>query len=355
MDGEAVYVSAKVGLLEMLLSGCTTASDHLYMYPNGAKIDDEIRAARELGMRFHPTRGSMSVGESKGGLPPDHLVEEEEAILADCKRVIETFHDPTRFSMLRIGLAPCSPFSVSAELMKKTVQLARSYEGVHLHTHLCETKDEEEYCLSKFNQLPLAYVESLDWKGADVWFAHMVHLQDQELQTLAKHHSGICYCPSSNMILASGIPPVIRMLELGIPVSLGLDGSASNDGNHMLGEVRQAMLLQRVQQHPSFPARAALRIATRGGAKVLGRDDLGSLAPGQAADFIAFRIDGIHHAGGQSDLVASLLTGWPLGVWLSVINGKVVVERGEVLSMGKEDIAKLVQRHNEISKGMFEG
>jgi 8-oxoguanine deaminase len=356
MDAEAVYVSAKLGLVELLLSGATTVADHLYLFPNDAKLDDEIRAAQELGVRFHPTRGSMSLGQSQGGLPPDSVCEDEADIIADCIRVIETFHDPEPYSMLRIGLAPCSPFSVTANLMKRSAQLARQYKGVNLHTHLAETIDENRFCEEKFGMRPLAYMKSLGWTGDDVWFAHMVHPDADEIETLAKTSTGVCHCPSSNMILASGIAPIREMTDANVRVGLGVDGSASNDGNHMLGEARQAMLLQRVgwpgfeSNAGRFSAREALELATLGGATTLGRDDIGSLEVGKAADMVAFRIDDISHAGGMSDPVASLLTCTPSTVWLSVINGNIVVENGQIPGL---DIPALVQQHNSISQQLL--
>jgi len=356
MDAEAVYVSAKLGLAELLLSGATTVADHLYLFPNGAKLDDEIRAAKELGVRFHPTRGSMSLGQSQGGLPPDSICEDEADIIADCIRVIETFHDPKPYSMLRIGLAPCSPFSVTADLMKRCAKLARQYKGVNLHTHLAETIDENRFCEEKFGMRPLQYMQSLGWTGDDVWYAHMVHPDSDEIETLAKTKTGVCHCPSSNMILASGIAPIREMTNANVRVGLGVDGSASNDGNHLLGEARQAMLLQRVgwpgfeSNAGRFSAREALELATLGGASTLGRDDIGSLEVGKAADLVAFRVDDLTHAGGMSDPVASLLTCAPGTVWLSVINGQIVVEDSQILVL---DIPALVSRHNEISQQLL--
>jgi 8-oxoguanine deaminase len=354
MDGEAVYVSAKLGLCELIMSGATTVADHLYLFPNGAKLDDEIRAAQELGVRFHPTRGSMTLGRSKGGLPPDEVTEDEEAILEDSKRLIETYHDPKKYSMLRMNLAPCSPFSVTASVMKKSAELARKYEKVGLHTHLCETKDEEEFCLKMFGKRPLDYVKDLGWTGDNVWFAHSIYMNDEEIDVLAKTKTGICHCPSSNCILGSGIAPIVKMLKKDVKVSLGVDGSASNDGNHMLGEVRQALFMQRVKEGAkAFSCRQALEIATLGGAKVLQRsDDLGRIQKGYAADIIAFRIDGIEHAGGQCDKVASLVTCAPVKVWLSIINGKVKVRNYELLGV---DLKALIKRHNEISEKMING
>lgn len=356
MDPEAIHVSTQIGLAELLLSGATTVADHLYLFPNGTRLDDEIAAAQELGVRFHPTRGSMSLGESLGGLPPDRVVEHEAAILADSQRVIETFHDPAPRSMLRIGLAPCSPFSVSGNLMRESARLARTYQRVGLHTHLAETLDEERFCLEKFGMRPLDYAESVEWLGGDVWFAHMVHPSDADMGKLAHHCSGVCHCASSNMILASGIAPVRQMLDRGVRVGLGVDGSASNDGNQMLGEARQTMLLQRVGW-PGFESRAdrlsareALELATLGGAKVLQRDDIGSLEPGKAADLVAFRIDDLGHAGALGDPVAALLTCAPTQVWLSVINGRIVVENGALKGV---DLPTLIQRHNTASMSML--
>jgi cytosine/adenosine deaminase-related metal-dependent hydrolase len=356
MTPDSVYLSAKLGLAELLLSGATTVADHLYMFPNGARLDDEIAAARELGVRFHPTRGSMSVGESKGGLPPDRLVESEDAILADSLRVIETFHDPEPGSMLRIGLAPCSPFSVSADLMRQSAQLARSHRQVRLHTHLGETVDEDRYCLDKFGLRPVDYAESLGWLGDDVWFAHMVHPSDGDIAKMAHTCSGVCHCPTSNMILASGIAPVRQMVDAGVRVGLGVDGSASNDGNHLLGEVRQAMLLQRVGW-PGFESRAdrmsareALRLATRGGAAILGRSDIGSIEPGKAADLVAFRVDDLQHSGGLSDPLAALLTCAPTQAWLSLVQGRVVVEDGVIPGL---DLTDLTRRHRAAAQALW--
>ncbi len=357
MDAAAVYTSAKLGLAELLLSGATTVADHLYLFPNDVKLDDEIRAARELGVRFHPTRGSMSLGQSQGGLPPDSVVENEDDILRDCQRVIDEFHDPEPLSMLRIGLAPCSPFSVTPELMKKTAELARRHNKVNLHTHLAETADENRFCEQKFGQRPIPYLQSLGWTGDDVWFAHMVHPDNDEIKTLAHTHSGVCHCPSSNMILASGIAPVRDMVDAGVRVGLGVDGSASNDGNHLLAEARQAMLLQRVgwpgfeSRADRFSAREALELATRGGAEVLNRDDIGSLEVGKAADLVAFRVDGINHAGSQADPVAGLLTCAPVPSWLTVINGKVIVEQGAIPGF---DLDELVKSHNKHAERLLD-
>ncbi|MGQ0502768.1 MAG: 8-oxoguanine deaminase [Panacagrimonas sp.] len=357
MDPEAVYLGAKLGLVELLLSGMTTTADHLYLFPNGARLDDTIAAAAELGVRFHPTRGAMSLGRSQGGLPPDALVEREDAILEDSLRVIQRFHDPAPGSMLRIGLAPCSPFSVSATLMRETARLARSHPRVALHTHLAETLDEERYCLAKVGLRPLDYAASLDWLGPEVWFAHIVHAGAADIARLTHSCSGVCHCASSNMILASGIAPVRAMLDAGVRLGLGVDGSASNDGNHLLGEARQAMLLQRVGW-PGFESRAdrlsareALRIATRGGAAMLGREELGSVEAGKAADLVAFRVDGLEHAGAQTDPVAALLTCSPVRAWVSVINGRVVVDQGHIPGL---DLPSLIARHQAASRRLLD-
>lgn len=347
MDGEAVYVSALVGLSEMMLSGATTVADHLYIFPNGVKLEDEIWAARELGVRFHPTRGSMSLGESKGGLPPDSVVEEEEEILKDTQRVIEQFHEAERYGMVRIAVAPCSPFSVTPELMKEAAALARSY-GVRLHTHLAETKDEEEFCMEKFGKRPVAYVESLGWLGSDVWFAHGVHINDEEIALLAETGTGIAHCPGSNMRLASGIAPVRKYIDAGVPVGLAVDGSASNDSGHLLAEARLAMLLQRVEGNPAgLTAEEAIWLATRGSARILGRDDIGHIAPGMAADIIAYDLERLEYAGCLHDPLAALTFCTPQNVSFSVINGKTVIENGEFVNF---DPTPVIRRHNEIAR-----
>ncbi|NPA90866.1 MAG: 8-oxoguanine deaminase [Chloroflexi bacterium] len=351
LTGEGAYVSALVGMAELIMSGCTTTSDHLYIYPNDVKLDHTIYAAREIGIRFHASRGSMSLGESKGGLPPDRVVEDEAQILKDTRRVIETFHDPNRFAMVRIVVAPCSPFSVTPDLMRESCALARSY-GVHCHTHLAETLDEEQFCLEQFGMRPVEYAESLGWVGDDVWFAHGVHVNDQEIALFARTGTGVAHCPNSNMRLASGIAPVRKYLDAGVRVGLGVDGSASNDSSHMVAEARQAMLLQRVMGNPAgLTAWEALELATVGGAKVLGRDDIGRLAPNMAADFIGFRLERLEYAGALHDPVAALVFCTPQNVDLSVINGKVVVEDGHFTHF---DIAPIIRRHNAIAKQMVE-
>ncbi len=353
MDSEAVYVSAKVGLAELMLSGCTTAADHLYIYPNDVKLDDEIRAAQEIGIRFHATRGSMSRGESQGGLPPDRVVEDESFILQDTRRVIEQYHDAQPYAMLRIVVAPCSPFSVTEDLMRQSAELARSY-GVHLHTHLAETSDEEAYCKATAGKRPVAYAESLGWLGDDVWFAHGVHINAEEIKVLAETRTGIAHCPSSNMRLASGIAPVREYLDAGVPVSIAVDGSASNDSSHLLAEARTAMLLQRVRGNPAgLTAEEALWIATRGGAEVLGRDDIGQLAPGKAADFIGLKLDTLGYAGGAvHDPLAAAVFCEAQTVDLSVINGKVVIEEGQLRTI---DLPPVIEQHNRIARRLVNG
>jgi 8-oxoguanine deaminase len=345
---EAISVSTSTAIAELILSGCTTSSDHCYIWPNGSRIDDQIAAATEMGFRFHAARGSMSVGESQGGLPPDSVVENEEAILRDSQRVIEQYHDAGRYAMLRIVLAPCSPFSVSPALMRQSAALARSY-GVHLHTHLAETLDEAAYCKATFGRSPVELAEDLDWVGADVWHAHMVHPADSEIPRLGQTHTGIAHCPSSNMRLASGIAPIGLLREAGVRVGLGVDGSASNDSSHLLAEARQALLLHRVMGNPAATtAREMLWLATRGGAAVLGRDDIGFLAPGMAADFIGYRLDTLDLAGGAPhDPLASLVFCHPPKVDLSVINGRVRVQDQVLLDI---DLAELIERHNVIAR-----
>ncbi len=347
---EAVSVSTTIALAELLLSGCTTASDFSYVWTNGARLDDQIEAATAMGVRFHASRGSMSLGESQGGLPPDNIVEDEAEILRDSRRVIEQYHDPARFAMTRIVLAPGSPFSVSTDLMRESIALARSY-GVHSHTHLAETIDEAQFCAAKFGQTPVELAESLGWIGEDVWHAHLVHPSDDEIKRLGASRTGGAHCPTSNMRLASGIAKVGAWLASGMRVGIGVDGSASNDGSHLLAEARHAMLLQRVQGDPAaMTAREALRIATRGGAEVLGRDDVGQLAPGMAADFIGMRLDTLPLSGGAvHDPLAALVFCQAQNVDLSVINGTVRVRDGRIVNF---DLPAVVARHNELARAM---
>lgn len=349
---EMVRVSTQTAMAELILSGCTTSSDHLYLYPNGCRLDDSIEAADAIGLRFHAARGAMSVGESAGGLPPDSLVEDEAAILADTRRVIETWHDPSRYAMRRIVVAPCSPFSVSEGLMRDAARLARSY-GVSLHTHLAENQDDVAYSRETFGKTPADYAADLGWVGPDVWHAHCVKLDEDGIRLFARTGTGVAHCPCSNMRLASGIAPIPRMRCEGVPVGLGVDGSASNDAGHLLGEARQAMLLARVGHGPAaMNARQALEIATLGGAKVLGRDDIGVLAPGMAADCVAFDLRGLGVAGALHDPVAALVFCAPPGVRLSVINGRIVVRDGRLLTLETE---RLAERHNALSRRLVNG
>lgn len=348
---EAVRISTQTALLSLLRSGCTTASDHGYIWPNGARIDDQIEAAKEIGVRFHASRGSMSLGESDGGLPPDRLVERESAILEDCARAVERYHDRQRFAMTRIVLAPCSPFSVSLELMRESAEMARRY-GVHLHTHLAETRDEERYCLERFGCRPIELAERCDWAGEDVWYAHGVHLDRDEIARIGARKTGVAHCPSSNMRLASGIAPVAALRAAGARVGLGVDGSASNDASHLLAEARQAMLLARVAGDAgALSARAALELATRGGAAVLGRDDVGFLAPGMAADVAGWRVDGLTHAGAAvHDPLAALVFCEPAGADLVIVNGRVRVRDGAFAGI---DADAIVRAHNAIARSLF--
>ncbi|WP_075794230.1 8-oxoguanine deaminase [Massilia putida] len=346
LTGEMVHVSTLTAMAELILSGCTTSSDHLYIYPNDCRLDDSIEAAHTIGMRFHAARGSMSVGRSKGGLPPDSVVEDEAAILKDTQRLIETYHDASRHAMQRIVVAPCSPFSVSRDLMKEAALLARSH-GVSLHTHLAENVNDIAYSREKFNMTPAEYAEDCGWVGHDVWHAHCVQLDDAGVRLFARTGTGVAHCPCSNMRLASGIAPVRKMVDAGVPVGLGVDGSASNDGAHMLGEVRQAMLLQRVGFGPdAMTARQALELATLGGAKVLNRDDIGSLSPGMSADIVMFKLDGVGFAGALHDPVAALVFCTPANVNHSVIDGKVVVKDGVLRTV---DLAVVLERHNRLA------
>jgi 8-oxoguanine deaminase len=351
MDDEAVYVSSLTAMAELILSGCTTSSDHLYLYPHGASLDAQVRAAREIGIRFTVTRGSMSLGRSKGGLPPDPVVQEEDEILKDCQRVIEKYHDPQDYAMLRVGLAPCSPFSVTGELLRQSARLARAYKNVTLHTHVAETRDEETFCQQRFGLRPAAYMQSVDWVGPDVWWAHSIYLDDAEIRMLAETGTGVAHCPSSNMRLGSGIARVREMLDAGVKVGLGVDGSASNDSSHILTEARMALLLQRVRYGASsFSVQEALELATRGSASVLGRDDIGLLAPGKAADFIGVDLNTLSMAGGAvHDPLAALLLCTIDRVTLSVIHGRLIVKDGRLLTL---DLESHIARHNAIAAEM---
>ena len=349
MGPEHMSVSAQIGLAELALSGCSLSSDHLYLYPNGVRLEDTIHAAAELGLRFHPTRGSMSIGESDGGLPPDALVEREAAILEDCIRVVDAFHDPAEGSMCRVGLAPCSPFSVSRELMRDTALLARD-KGVMLHTHLAENAEDVAYSLEKFGCRPGEYAESLGWLGDDVWHAHCVQLDGAEIDLFARTGTGVAHCPCSNCRLGSGIAPVRAMLDAGVPLGLGVDGSASNDSGNLAAEARQAMLLQRVARGAdAMSPRAALELATRGGADVLGRPDCGRLMPGKRADVAIWDVSGVHSAGSWDP--AALLLAGPTAVRDLFVEGRQVVRDGHVTTI---DLAAQVARQNELAKGLAE-
>ncbi|WP_267908924.1 8-oxoguanine deaminase [Paraburkholderia kururiensis] len=346
LSPEMIEVSTLTAMAELLLSGCTTSSDHLYLYPNGSRLDDSIAAAQRIGMRFHASRGSMSVGQKDGGLPPDAVVEREDAILADTQRLIETYHDDGRYAMLRVVVAPCSPFSVSRDLMRESAKLARHY-GVSLHTHLAENVNDVAYSREKFGMTPAEYAEDLGWVGHDVWHAHCVQLDDAGIALFARTGTGVAHCPCSNMRLASGIAPVGRMRRAGVPVGLGVDGSASNDGAQMVAEARQALLLARVGFGPdAMTAREALEIATLGGARVLGRDDIGALAPGMAADFVAFDLRQPLFAGALHDPVAALVFCAPSQVALSVIDGRIVVKDGVLQTV---ELGPVIERHNRLA------
>ncbi|MCW9043464.1 MAG: 8-oxoguanine deaminase [Pseudopelagicola sp.] len=347
---EEMFVSAQVGIAELMLSGCTLTSDHLYLYPNGATLDDTIHAAREIGMRFHPTRGAMSIGESDGGLPPDHLVEREDAILKDAVRVVDRFHDAGEGAMCRVGIAPCSPFSVSQDLMRDAALLARD-KGVMLHTHLAENDEDIAYSLETFGCRPGQYAEDLGWTGEDVWHAHCVKLDTREIDLFARTKTGVAHCPCSNCRLGSGIAPVRAMRDAGVPVGLGVDGSASNDAGNLVLEARQAMLLQRVARGAdAMSAREALEIATRGGAEVLGRDDCGQIAVGKRADVALWDIRGIESAGSWDP--AALLLAGPVTVRDLFIEGRQVVRDGHVTTI---DLPCVIERQNALARALADG
>ncbi len=364
---DMIYTSTQVAMAELLMSGCTTSSDHLYIYPNGVTLDDSIEAARAIGMRFVATRGSMSVGQSRGGLPPDHLVEDEDAILKDTLRVVQRYHSAAHGAMTQVAVAPCSPFSVSRDLMKTSAELARAH-GVRMHTHLAENDHDIAYSLQKFGCTPAQYAQDLGWLGSDVWHAHCVKLDDEGISLFAATRTGVAHCPCSNMRLASGIAPVRKMLNAGVPVGLGVDGSASNDGAHLLGEARQAMLLARLRKSLEAPtrdaqgntqfgcdtaplemtARDALALATRGGADVLGRRDIGQIRVGMCADLALFDLRGLQFAGAAvHDPVASLMLCASVNASYTVVNGRVVVRDGQLTSV---DLGPLIERHNGMAQ-----
>ncbi|MBD3766221.1 MAG: 8-oxoguanine deaminase [Rhodobacterales bacterium] len=343
---EEMFVSAQAGLAELALSGCSMTSDHLYLFPNGARLDDTIAAAAEVGLRFHPTRGAMSIGESAGGLPPDALVEAEDAILADCIRVVDAFHDPAPGAMVRVGIAPCSPFSVSRDLMREAALLSRD-KGVMLHTHLAENDEDIAYSRAMFGCRPGQYAEDLGWTGPDVWHAHCVRLDAAEIGLFARTGTGVAHCPCSNCRLGSGIAPVRAMRDAGVPVGLGVDGSASNDTGNLILEARQALLLQRVARGAdAMSAREALEIATLGGARALGRDDLGALAPGLRADLAIWDVSGIEAAGAWDPVAALILCG-PPRVRDLFVEGRAIVRGGQLVTL---DLPRLLDRQRTLAR-----
>ncbi len=352
---EHVRVSTVTALAELALSGCTTAFDHHYFWPNGSQLEDQVEAAGKVGIRFQVSRGSMSVGRSQGGLPPDEWVEDEDAILADCTRVVSRHHDPSPGAMVQVVIAPCSPFSVSPQLMKRSAELARSL-GVGLHTHLAETLDEEQYCQELFGMRPVDYAEEVGWLGEDVWFAHAVHVNERDVKTMAATRTGMAHCPTSNMRLSSGVAPLTRYLSAGVPVGLGVDGSASNDSSHMLSEARQALLVARLSravegsQAPMLSARSALRVATRGGAEVLNRTDIGTLSPGKAADVACFRTDGIAMAGAHDPVAALVLSG-PHHADRVMVQGRSVVVDGQLVGL---EIDRHLEDHRRLARRLVD-
>ena len=368
LDDEAIHVSALVAMAELIASGCTTSSDHLYILPNDCRLDSEIAAARELGLRFHAARGAMSRGQSQGGLPPDSCVEKEDAILRDAERVIGAYHDPSPYAMSRIVLAPCSPFSVTPGLMRDAAALARQHQGVRLHSHLAEELDEETYCRKIYGMRPVEFAESVGWLGPDVWFAHAIFLDDAEIARLAETGTGMTHCPSANMRCGQGIAKIRQMLDAGVTVGLGVDGSASNDTSNMFLEARLAQLLQRVaparylSEAPggrggfggspkALSAREALWMATRGGAKLLGRDDIGRIAPGMSADFIAVNRRQLGLSGTERDPLAALIMCGPFKVDYSFINGQEIIAKGEFV---RHDIAGYLARHRAVMERIYQ-
>ncbi|MDZ4094105.1 MAG: 8-oxoguanine deaminase [Paracoccaceae bacterium] len=346
---DEIFTSAQVGLAELALSGCSMTSDHLYMYPNGARLDDTIAAAAEVGLRFHPTRGAMSIGETAGGLPPDSLVEAEAAILQDCIRVVDAFHDAREGAMVRVGLAPSSPFSVSRDLMRDAAVLARD-KGVMLHTHLAENDEDIAYSLAKFGCRPGQYAQDLGWTGSDVWHAHCVRLDGAEIDLFARSGTGVAHCPCSNCRLGSGIAPVRRMRDAGVKVGLGVDGSASNDAGNLMAEARQTLLLQRVANGAdAMSAREALEIATLGGAQVLGRDDCGALVAGKRADIAVWDVSGIEAAGAWDPVAALILCG-PLRVRDLFVEGRQVVQAGLMTTV---DLPAVILRQNRLARALM--
>lgn len=345
LDDDAIGISARIAMAELMMSGCTTSSDHLYILPNNCTLDATIDAAADIGLRFHAARGAMSRGVSQGGLPPDSCVEKEDDILKDAERLIGTYHDNERYAMSRIILAPCSPFSVTPGLMRDAAALARSHPGVNLHSHLAEELFEEVYCQEIYGMRPVEFAASVDWLGPDVWFAHSIFMTSSEIDLFAETGTGVAHCPSANMRCGQGIAKIREMLNKGVRVGLGVDGSASNDTSNMFMEARLAMMLQRVAPHhylseapggrggfggttSALSAREALTMATRGGAALLGRDDIGYLAPGMSADFIAVKLNQLGLSGTQRDPLAALVMCGPFRADHSWINGRQVIRNG---------------------------
>jgi cytosine/adenosine deaminase-related metal-dependent hydrolase len=340
IDVDMQRAAARAGLAALARSGCSTTTDHHYVFPRGAGdlLEAAIGSAQDLGLRFHPCRGSMDLGRTRGGLPPDEVTEDRDAILAATERAIDTWHDPAPGSMLRIAVAPCSPFSVTGELMQEAARLARA-RGVRLHTHLAETLDEQEFCVERFGVRPVEYLDDLDWLGSDVWLAHCVHLSDSEVHRLAESGTGVAHCPTSNARLGAGIAPVASLSSAGAAVGLGVDGAASNEAGELAPEIRQAMLVARIVGGPSaLTARGALALATRGGARCLGRDEIGSLEPAMQADVALWRLNDLDHAGIE-DPVTALVFGPPRPVELLLVKGRVVVEGGQLLTADESSIA----------------
>ncbi|HXV72826.1 MAG TPA: 8-oxoguanine deaminase [Acidimicrobiia bacterium] len=354
MTPDHVRTATRLGLVELALTGATTVFDHQYLWPNGSGIDDQFEGAAGLNIRFHAARGSMSLGESDGGLPPDSVVEAHHEILDDTGRSIATHHDGSRGAARRVVVAPCSPFTVTPELMRDSAALARE-TGTRLHTHLAETNEEEEFCLERFGLRPVAYMETVDWVGGDVWYAHAVHVADDEVARMGEYGTGVAHCPTSNMRLASGTAPISRYLRAGVPVGLGVDGSASNDSSHMMAETRQALLLNRLAAAASgaalMTAREALHLATAGGAAVLGRDDIGVLAPGMAGDFVAIDLERVEFAGALHDPVAAAVLCASPRVDHSWVGGRPLVAEGRVVGV---ELGALIERHNLLSRDLAE-
>ncbi len=352
---EMARVSAQVAAAELIASGCTTAVDHFYVFPNKPQegiMEAEIEAVEEIGLRFHPTRGSMSLSKEDGGLPPDSVVQDEETILSHTRDVIEEYHQPEKFGMTRIIVAPCSPFSVTESIMKESKKLGENYQNIIFQTHLAETMDEEEFCLEQTGMRPFDYLESLDWMDENCLHVHSIHLNQDEVRRMGEAGASMSHCPSSNMRLGSGMAPVVDMMEAGVNVSLGVDGSASNDSSHMFAEARQALLLQRINyDEESITARDVLRAATVGGARAIGREDIGTLQEGMAADIIGINMNKIDYAGAQHDPLAATVFCHPPKVDWSIINGEIKVDDGEFLPL---DLEKLSARQNELARKQLE-